>query len=190
MGVFRIDVEDLHWLENMDECEDLCLHGHARAEIGNDVLEYEATVSATALYLLKTLTGDHLIYEDNQMLPCCGFFYIADEACENVVISGCPNGIDWTVLHEGEKVRLIIDSGKEEIISLEEYRGEVFKFADKIEAFYKNSLPKKIPEDEFEKNGYLAFWNEWHRRRNALFFNKARNESKQDAIVQRQKNNP
>lgn len=32
-----------------------------------------------------------------------------------------------------------------------EYREEVFRFVDKIEAFYKNSLPKKIPEDEFEK---------------------------------------
>ena len=75
--------------------------------------------------------------------------------------------VKMLLFHEGEKVRLIIDSGKEEVISLEEYRGEVCKFADKIEAFYKNSLPKKIPEDEFDKNGYLAFWNEWHRRRNA-----------------------
>ena len=29
----------------------------------------DATVSATALYLLKTLTEEHIIYEDNQMLP-------------------------------------------------------------------------------------------------------------------------
>ena len=71
------------------------------------------------------------------------------------------------MLHEGGKVRLITDSGTEEVISLEEYREEVFKFADRIEAFYKDSLPKKIPEDEFDRNGYLAFWNEWHRRRNA-----------------------
>lgn len=29
----------------------------------------DATVSATALYLLTTLTEEHIIYEDNQMLP-------------------------------------------------------------------------------------------------------------------------
>ena len=167
MGVFRIHVENLHWLENVNECENLCLHGCARVEIGNEVFEYNAAVSATALYLLKTLTENYFINEDNQMLPCCGFFYIADAVCESVTIIGCPNGIDWTVLHESENVRLITESGKDEVIPLKEYREEVFRFVDKIEAFYKNSLPKKIPEDEFEKNGYLTFWNEWHRRRNA-----------------------
>ena len=56
-----------------DDADDLCLHGHAVAYIGNRKLEYECTVSATALYLLKSLTEDHIMCEDNQILPCCGF---------------------------------------------------------------------------------------------------------------------
>lgn len=105
--MFRIDADHLGWINTgKDDREDLCLHGRAVVCIGERTLEYYATVSATALYLLKTLTED-----------------------------------------------------------LNEYRKEVLQFADKIETFYQSSLPKILPEDEFECNGYLAFWNEWHRRR-------------------------
>ena len=51
--MFSIDVTDLHWLKDVPEKEDLCLHGHAVAKIGEEVFEYDATVSSTALYLLK-----------------------------------------------------------------------------------------------------------------------------------------
>lgn len=164
--MFKIDVYDLGWIDGLaDNSEDLCLHGHAVAHIGEMKLEYKATVSASALYLLKSLTEDHIIYEDNQMLPCCGFMLIADEKLENVLISGCPNGIDWSVIHEGENVRLILDDGSQELVPMDEYKKEVFKFADKIESFYRLSLPRVLPEDEFYRNGYIAFWNEWHRRR-------------------------
>ena len=117
------------------------------------------------LYLLKTLTEDHIIYEDEQLLPCCGHFYVPDAGLENVVIIGCPNGIDWTVRHRGEEVVLTLESGAETAISLEEYRQEVYRFADKIEEYYRSCSPKIMPEDPFSRDGYTAFWNEWHRRR-------------------------
>lgn len=56
--------------------------------------------------LLKSLTEDHIIYQDNQMLPCCGFFYLPNEELNNVTICGCLNGIDWSIIHDGEKVVL------------------------------------------------------------------------------------
>ncbi len=164
--MFRIEVDNLGWIDmRKDNCEDLCLHGYVTVYIGKRKLAYKATVSATALYLLKSLTEDHIIYKDNQMLPCCGFCLIADDKLENVVISGCPNGIDWSVLHKGETVQLILEDGSETVLSLYEYKQEVFQFVDKIEKFYKFSLPRILPTDEFDRNGYIAFWNEWHRRR-------------------------
>ncbi len=167
-GKFLIDATELHWIDgSADNADDLCLHGHAIAYIGNERIEFDATVSATALYLLKTLTEEHIIYKDNQMLPCCGHFYIPDEKLENVTICGCNQGIDWSVMHSGRDVILILESGTEIIIPFEEYRQEVYKFADKIENYYKQCSPKNVPCDEFERNGYIAFWNEWHRRRNA-----------------------
>ncbi len=168
MGKFLIDATKLCWIDgNADNADDLCLHGHAIACIGNERLEFDATVSATALYLLKTLTEEHIIHKDNQMLPCCGHFYIPDENLENVTICGCNKGIDWTVKHSGSNVILILESGTVITVPIEEYRQEVYKFADKIENYYKLCSPKNVPSDEFERNGYIAFWNEWHRRRNA-----------------------
>ncbi len=159
--MFCIDVSNLHWLEGVNETEDLCLHGTAVVTIGEEHFEYHATVSSTALYLLKSLSEDHKIHESNQMLPCCGFFMIANETLSKVEILGCPNGIDWSVLHENGEIVLITEAGNITKLSPDEYQRTVFSFVDKIEAFYKQSAPKKTPKDEFEKNGYIAFWNEW-----------------------------
>ena len=165
--MFTIHVPNLHWLPGSEEDEDLCLHGHAVAVIGGEQLEFDATVSATALYLLKSTREDHIRGAGLQMLPCCGHFLIANEDLTRVEIVGCDYGIDWSVLHEGDGVRLVTESGGTVWIPMAEYRREVFAFADEIERFYAESKPKKMPHDEFERNGYLAFRKEWKELRNA-----------------------
>ena len=160
--MFSITASNLHWVEGEDPTEDLCLHGNAKVIIGHEVLEYDnATVSSTALYLLKSLKEDHKIYESNQMLPCCGFFMIANEELSKVDICGCPNGVDWSVFHENGNVVLVTEAGERTEILFEEYKTTVFAFADQIESFYHSAADKKIPEDTFDRNGYIAFWNEW-----------------------------
>ena len=164
MANFHIDAENLHWLEGI-EASDQCLHGHGIAVIGERRLEYGCTVSATALYLLKSLTEDHMIYEDNQLLPCCGFFLIPDQAEENVYISGCPNGIDWTVRHTAGGVELILEDGYAVTVPMDEYRREVLAVVQKIEDFYNAAPPRPVPEDDFDRKGWQTFWREWHRRK-------------------------
>lgn len=168
MGKFSIKATDLIWIcDNPDDPNDLCLHGHVRAEIGERVLEDDGTVSATALYLLKTLTEDKLMApHDIQMIPCCGHFMIANDDLTNVTILGCDKGTDWSTIHTADGVKIILPTGEETEISLDEYKAEVLAFADSIEAFYQSCTPKNLPKDEFVRNGYIAFWNEWHRRRN------------------------
>lgn len=167
--MFQIDVSDLHWIQNVaDDPEDLCLHGTATAVIGTETLTYDATVSATALSLLRTLTEDHLSGQGIQMLPCCGFFLVADETNSSVQIVGCPNGIDWTVTHANNQIQITTDTGTIVSVKKDDYKKAVFAFADQIERFYQRCSPKILPKDEFDRNGYLAFWNEWHRRRNQL----------------------
>ena len=168
MGTFTITATNLEWIGGAeDDPQDQCLHGHAIAMVGSRKLEYDATVSSTALYLLKTLTEDHIIYEDNQMLPCCGHFCIPNDTLDNVDIIGCVNGIDWTVTHDGDLVIIELDDGTKETVNIEDYKKEVFKFADMIEDFYNSCTPKELPgTDDLEyRNGWIAFWNEWHRRR-------------------------
>ena len=160
--MFFISAYDLHWMENTNETEDLCLHGHVIVKIGDESFEYNATVSSTALYLLKSLKEEHIINQQNQMLPCCGFFMIPNKDLSKVDILGCPNGIDWSVRHENDKIILITESGAITEIPQTQYRETVFAFADQIEAFYKSSSPKVLPNDDFERNGYIAFWNEWN----------------------------
>ena len=163
---FTIDATDFKWIDgSKDNAEDLCLHGHAVACIGGKTLEYDATVNATALYLLKTLTENHIAGQDNQLLPCCGFSMYADDTLSSVTIAGCDDGIDWSVIHDGDGVVLELSDGTRETVPIHEYRKQVFAFADKVEAFYESCTPKILPTDETDLRGYIAFWNEWHRRR-------------------------
>lgn len=166
MGVFKIEVRNLAWINgDQDDPNDLCLHGTVNVIIGEEIFEFEATVSAAALYMLKSLTEDHLADDVIQMLPCCGHFMIANDDLTEVVITGCGMGIDWKVLRSGDYVKLITETGNETIVTMEAYKSEVFHFADQVEAYYNQCSPKILPEDAFVQNGYAAFWNEWHRRR-------------------------
>ena len=62
--MFEIDADQFSWICGPeDDSEDLCLHGHVTVQIGKTVMEYDGTVSATALYLLKTLTEDKVMSE-------------------------------------------------------------------------------------------------------------------------------
>ena len=168
MGIFHMDVRDLYWLADPGhEQEDLCLHGFVTAIIGDEVFQSDGTVSSTALYLLKTLTQNHIAGKENQMIPCCGHTLIANEDLSEVYICGCPNGMDWTAEQAAGGVKITTESGRETFVPAEEYKAEVFRFADKVENFYASCNPKQ-PYDDFSGKGYTAFWNEWHRRRREL----------------------
>lgn len=166
MGIFKIKADNFEWIGGaQDDPQDRCLHGRVTVQFGDTVLEDLGTASATALYLLKTLTEDKIMTRhDIQMIPCCGHFLIANQDLTEVQISGCDNGTDWTTIHEGDCVRFILSSGQEEVVSLREYQYEVLAFAKSVKRFYDACSPKEIPTDEFDRNGYTAFWNEWKRR--------------------------
>ena len=164
---FKLEVIDLHWINNIDDPTDLCAHGHDFVKIGNEIIcdknSIDITVSSTALYLMRTLESNYTKGDySSQFLPCCGHFFIANESQDYVNIMGCLNGIDWTIIHtENGKIRHITEKGNEAIIEKVEYQKIVLEFVNKVDYFYKSSLPKIVPTDDFGKNGYLTFWNEW-----------------------------
>ena len=162
---FSIGFDNIGWLEGLeDDPGDYCAHAHAMAHIGDETFEYEATVSATALYLLKSLSEDHHAYKEEQFLPCCGFnIFEKNDGSGDVAVLGCPNGLDWDLVHSGDKVIITTGSGAETVVPLDEYREEVLAFADKVEAFYDSQPPREPAEDDAA--AYRAFWEEWHRRR-------------------------
>lgn len=168
---FDIKILDLHWIENVDDPTDLCAHGHVFLKIGDQVVSDKATgdwtLSSTALSLLRTIEKDYITDDySNQLLPCCGHFFIADENQETVIVQGCNTGIDWKIIHTNDnKVKHVLDNGYEVSIDKEAYKCKVLEFADQIEQFYKDSKPKAIPTDDFDKKGYLTFWKEWRHLR-------------------------
>lgn len=167
---FSIKILDLYWINReKDNPEDLCLHGDVNVKIDEEVVaeKYSCAVSSTALYLLKSLKLDHIIGEENQILPCCGHFIIPNDTDDTVEISGCSNGIDWSILHIGGYVRLVTEKGNEVSITLDDYTETVFNFVDKIEEFYKKCQEKIIPTDSFDRDGYIKFWKEWNNRRHS-----------------------
>ncbi|MBO5005974.1 MAG: hypothetical protein J6C89_00870 [Clostridia bacterium] len=164
--MFKLDAYDFEWIcGDKDDPKDGCLHGRALMQTESFTVEDIATVSATALYLLRTLTEDHICGEGAQMFPCCAHFMVPDDDIQNVWIDHCDIGVDWTVLHRDGNVKIILKSGEETEVDFKIYQEEVFRFADKIEAYYNSCSPKQF-DDEFKRNAYIAFWNEWHRRRN------------------------
>jgi hypothetical protein len=82
---FEIKILDLHWINNThDDPNDMCAHGHVYLKIGNDILSSQNseswTVSATALYLLRTLKENYQPGDfGSQLLPCCGHFMTINE---------------------------------------------------------------------------------------------------------------
>lgn len=162
---FSIDFDNIGWLKGLEENPiDCCAHANVVAHIGEETFEYHATVSATALYLLKSLSKNHVAYQEEQFLPCCGFNIIANKGDSgDVAILGCPRGIDWDLVHIDDAVEITTDSGLKTVVPFSDYREEVLKFVDKVEAFYESQPPRKPAKNE--ALAYKAFWNEWHRRR-------------------------
>lgn len=169
--MFKIDILSKYWINgDDDDPNDVCLHGDVKAYIGDEVFECSCTISAMGLRLLKTLTEDHVIpNNEEQMMPCCGHFIIPNEELDNVIITGCAYGVDWKAYHESGNIKIVTESGRETYIDKPDYQKEVFRICDEIEMYFKQCAPKIVPEDIFEKNGYIAFWNEWHRRRKQEF---------------------
>jgi hypothetical protein len=167
---------NLRWINGAaDDPADFCAHGDIDFRIGCDTLlnpgGRELTVSAAALYLLRTLfvphtraapVGDHLF-------PCCGFdlYDVAGEP--DVVICGCPAGEDFEVLHQvsGAGVVVRASDGREWSVGWPEWRAAVYGFADRVSGFYASCSPKQVAAEDAA--GFAKFVAEWERRRGEQF---------------------
>lgn len=169
-----IELRDPHWLPGVVPERDLCAHGGVDARANDLVLsprdDSSLCVSAAALYLLRTLTADHMKDvpigpPDQSLIPCCGQSMV-DTGGGGVVIIGCPYGVDWEVQHRGDAVSLRTQHGHEVTVPFVEWRAAVVSFADAVEAFYAASAPKQF-HDDVDAAGYAAFWAEFRRRLDA-----------------------
>lgn len=156
-----------HWLNNMEEIYDRCLHGQFSI-INNGRLVFkskkERTVSTTGFYLLNSSGSDY--YKEkfaSQIVPCCGFSIFPSDI--NVIdIVGCPEGDDFSISHlDNDMIRFVFENNERITVLKGDFQNAVIDFANTIENFYLESLPKCIPVDNLDKMGYELFWTEWNR---------------------------
>lgn len=175
---FKIELIKLHWLENYDDPDDRCAHGKIKVIIGDEIIIENSdepndwfTLSAMALHLLRTLETNHT--KEKPVAQCLipGEGHHIDHKEEEFQVhieTAYPMvyGYNWWVIHVEENVTIETEKGKLITIPFKIYKQEILSFTDKIECFYKESSPKKLPNSEYDREGYLKFWNEWTIRRN------------------------
>jgi hypothetical protein len=159
----------LHWLdENVGDLADLCIHSPVEVAVNGTPLvmpsDGDWTVSAAALYLLRTLSREHTPSAPvgDHLFPCCGFT-MYDVGEPDVVIVGCVSGADFGVTRVGDRVVLSRENVKHELPFVD-WRDGVWEFADAVRAFY-DGAPTREPSSREDAKGNRAFWAEWARRR-------------------------
>ena len=167
----------MRWIKGSeDDPADLCAHGDFEFRIDGDVLSDGSagrglTLSAAALYLLRTLSRSHTKGEPvgDHLFPCCGhaMYDLPDQG--EVVIVGCSNGEDFEVDHrEGDASVLVrAAGGREWSVDRDSWQDAVFTFADAVSEFYARSSAKRPRADDAA--GFRAFQAEWERRRGRPF---------------------
>ncbi len=157
MEKFKLDLLDLYWIDRDENNRtDLCLHGRLDLYLdGEKVLKnYEATVGATAFYLLRALESDFIEGEmENYLFPCCGNSFVLEDS--DLEILGCNTGRDMSIIHRSDKVELSYEDRKVEISS-RDFKEEVYRFVGPIERFYRENK-RQIDPDDPDGPGFYKF---------------------------------
>lgn len=161
---------EISWINGQkDAPDDLCAHGKINFQIGNvklvGVEDGEFTLSAAALYLLRTLEGNHS--KDSplceHLFPCCGHEMYEEEGNKNVVIWGCPMGKDFEIIHSENQVQIQLQDSASIEVAYDAWKQAVIQFSQSVKDFYESSSLKK-PVDEIAQKGFNRFLLEWDRR--------------------------
>jgi hypothetical protein len=175
---FNIELIKLHWLENYDDPDDRCVHGKVRIIIGGEIVVNNSddpddwfNLSAIAIHLLRTLETNHT--EESLVAQCLipregHHINFRENEFQVHIETAYPmaGGHNWWVTHLENNVTIETERGDFTTIPFNYYKNEVLNFVDKVKGFYKESSPKNLPYDDYDKVAYLKFWNEWSVRRN------------------------
>jgi hypothetical protein len=167
-GMVTLEVSNLHWIAPAPEdVPDICAHGTVRFTVGrltfDELAALDCTVSAAAMYLLRSLSESYESADREHLFPCCGFNLYESTDSDDVVIMGCPNGVYVDVLHDRDGFTVCRPHGPAERVSSDEWHSAVYAFADKVADFYRRSSPKRPHADDVP--GWSRFLKEWQRRR-------------------------
>lgn len=168
--MIHLQLIEPHWIKNEgDDPTDQCAHGYVELSIDGRSVVSKAdgawTVSAAALFLLRSVDADHRGQEGvtggNYVFPCCGFnVYPIQDGAFPCVVSGCPNGIDLSIRHTGDTVTVALEDC-EATVTRKSWAAIVHEFASLVAAFYSECKPKEWIEEDELRQGWTLFWTEW-----------------------------
>jgi hypothetical protein len=131
-------------------------------------VEDDVTLTAAALFLLRTLHSDHEmacqrtgesdVTGTEQLFPHCGFTVLAGEGkCQ---IMGCDSGYDVGVRTEHRLVTL--STRKRDVdVSHGAWRTAVLDFATEVRQLHETAQPRARIQDPEEAAGWEQFWDEF-----------------------------
>ena len=163
----------LEWINGeVDDPKDHCAHSQVLFQVNETVFvaptDGKWTVSATALYLLRTLENDSVpessVNQGAQLFPCCAFNGVAEARDYKVVFFGCPNGVDVWFEHQDGNVEIRSNSGCE-VVAYDSWKEVVEKFVDLILEFYRKCSDKSEINDVVDREMWEAYWSEIKLRR-------------------------
>ncbi len=169
--MITLRADRLHWIsdDGSDEPSDICAHSPVSFQISDHVIsspdDGDWTVSASAIYLLRALDRDHTHESSvgDHIFPCCGHS-IYDVGEPEVVICGCPSGIDFEIRRIGDEFQLTTDDKATIAIPERVWRSAVLTYSEQIMAFYDQASLKQ--PDEGDREGFIAMMSEWRRLHN------------------------
>jgi len=183
---FKLRLLSQNWIDDDPHHIDLCSHGSIYLKIGDNVVadeeDGEWTVSTSALIMLRSAITDYITDETAPMIHHCG----------QLMMVGCPISVCWTVQHNGSAVLLsgirkqpttdtkdlvcYLKDKEQVTVSKATYVRDILRFADAVAQFLENSPERVFVENEYDRNEYSAFLDEFNSLRD-----KARDALKQNA---------
>ena len=170
--MIRLVAHDLAWIGGeADDPNDHCAHGRVEFTVNETSFvtseDGVLAVSGAAFFLLRTLASDHTgtsrVAEYNLLFPHCCFKPWPYEGTFKVLCMGCSLGVDIEVSHETTGVRFSSPAGIE-VVSENDWKRAVLAFAAQVRAYYRRSTPKADIKDDYDRQGWAAFWQEWDAR--------------------------
>jgi hypothetical protein len=171
--MIKLELINPHWINNSeDDANDQCAHGQILFQVNNSTIiapeDGDFTVSAAALFLLRTLeqnhTPDNPVCEENLLFPHCGHSVWPHNGKYDVICIGCDIGVDLRIDHDKNAKAISIIGKSTELVKLQEWKVSICKFVNQVQSFYQSSTTKIESEDEHERLGWRLFWKEWNSR--------------------------
>jgi hypothetical protein len=175
---FHIEIVKQGWIESDRPdydpvTQDRCTHGDIFLTIGGETIaagdgQGQYGISEAALGLLRTVKSDTARPLDEPFAD-----RLIPHGCGTILMMGCPIGIDWTVTHLNDRVRITDvvrydatdDAEAVQFPSLsvevpvDEYRDEVVAFARRAKEPFEG-IAKAFYDDD-DRRDYEEFWEEY-----------------------------